>query len=98
MLSYASFLRLAGSASDRRMGKHPLNLLGWVIGPTIWMSSLILFIHGLWTSAWYSYAFGAVFLVAAGSWVIAFYRIHRSEKAEVERMLSEWQVIEGTDE
>jgi membrane protein YdbS with pleckstrin-like domain len=60
-----------------------LDVVAWVVGPTVWISSVGLMIFGLWTGAWYGYAFAFVLLVGAGSILVAIYRVRRMVKAEL---------------
>jgi hypothetical protein len=39
------------------------SLMPWIIGPTVWGSSLSLMVYGLWTGAWYGYVFLGILAV-----------------------------------
>lgn len=84
------------------MGKRLQYALGWIVGPTIWISSIALMIHGLWTGAWYGYVFGTILVVGAGITLIAKYRIdhmfdHMTDE-ERERMLRELPPEEDSEQ
>ena len=80
------------------MWKRVLNALALTIGPTIWISSLVMFVYGLWQGAWYGYLMGAFLIAVAGSILIAMYRVHRTEEAELARMVREWEARGEFDE
>jgi hypothetical protein len=76
------------------MRQRLLNALGWTIGPTIWISSVVLMIHGLWTGAWYGYIFAAILLATLGAILLAIYRANRVARAEFERRFREWRTAD----
>lgn len=63
-------------------------IVGWIVGPTIWLSSFSLMIYGLWIGAWYGFAFAALFLwFAVVIWAIL-NRARRLADVELERMIA----------
>jgi hypothetical protein len=80
------------------MGKQLLSAPGWIIGPTIWISSVVLMIHGLWTGAWYGYIFGLIWIVALGSFLGLMHRSRQLAEEAAEHLAREWNEHEGLDE
>jgi hypothetical protein len=46
-------------------------------------------IHGLWTGVWYGYAFGSIFVVAAGTLLVVIHRVRRELETDIERIARE---------
>jgi hypothetical protein len=60
-------------------------LLGWIIGPTIWISNLTLMVYGLAVQAWYGYAIAVVFVAGAICVLVAMHRARKKCEAAIER-------------
>lgn len=76
------------------MRQRLLTALGWTIGPTIWISSVLLMIHGLCTGAWYGFVFACLLLATLGAILLAIYRANRVASAECERRFRECPVAD----
>ncbi len=74
-----------------------LRAIGWIIGPTIWISSVVLMIHGLCTGAWHGYVFGAILITAFGSFLYVAHSGRRIGEIELERLLAKWQAEDNSD-
>jgi hypothetical protein len=61
----------------------------YVVGLTVWGSSLTLMVHGLWTRAWYGYAFALIFGAFGLYFLIIVHRARKREAAELRRILGE---------
>jgi hypothetical protein len=61
----------------------------YAVGLTVWGTSLTLMVHGLWTGAWYGYAFALIFGAFGLYFLLLLRRVRRREAAEVHRTLSE---------
>jgi hypothetical protein len=70
-----------GGMSDRLQ-----NIVAWTVGPTIWISSALMTIHGLWAGQWYGYVLGSILVVGVGIIFIAKWRSDRESDAEIERL------------
>lgn len=64
--------------------------LGYVVGPTIWISFLALMAYGLWIQAWYGYVMAAVIIAGGIAIWVSLYRARRSFDAEIERLARNW--------
>jgi hypothetical protein len=73
------------------------NTLGLIIGPTIWISTLGLFVCDLWKGSWYGYVAGALLAVAAGSVLYVVYQGRRIGKIELDRLVKELEATEDFD-
>jgi hypothetical protein len=51
------------------------NAAAWTIGPTVWMSSIAMMIHGLWTGEWYGYVLALIIGIGVGIILVQKYRI-----------------------
>jgi len=61
----------------------------YVVGLTVWGSSLTLMVYGLLSGAWYGYAFALIFGGFGLYFLIIVRRVRKREAAEVHRIVDE---------
>ncbi|HJS09623.1 MAG TPA: hypothetical protein VJ809_18270 [Pirellulales bacterium] len=74
--------------------EKPLSVvLGYVVPPTLWLSSFAVMAYGIWNHEWYGFMMAALFATLGILVLVFLYRAQRlsdAEVAEIERMAREW--------
>jgi hypothetical protein len=74
--------------------KPPWRAIGYVIGPTIWASSLALLAYGLLVRAWYGYVFAAIFIACGMAILVCAHRLRKWQNAEMKRLRKKYAELD----